>query len=203
MKLFQTFSEWLLRLIWTNLLWIGFTILGLGIFGIIPATIAMFTVIRRWTMKEYDAPIWDTFKKTYFAEWKKSNLIGLIFAGIGIFIFLDLSFSEQMTGFFSLFLYVFFLALMIVFGLTLLFFFPIYVHYTFPTKEYIRQSLFHAIASIKELIILALGFLCIAFLFTRVPGLIPFLGGVLPSFWIMKVCMSRFKRIEDKLNHAA
>ena len=196
MKIFQTFSEWLLRLIWTNLLWIAFTVLGLGIFGIMPATVAMFTVVRRWTMGETDVSVWPIFKEAYFKEWKKSNLIGLIFAAIGLFLFLDLSFSEQMTGFLSLFLYVFFLILMLVYVLTLLFFFPVYVQYTFPIKDYIKQSLFHAVASLKELLLLLLGFLCIGFLFVKVPGLIPFLGGVLPSYWIMKVCMSRFKKME-------
>src|SRR5699024_6846796 len=98
MKLFQTFSQWFVRLMWTNLLWIGFTVLGLGVFGIMPATVAMFTVIRKWQMGETDISVWSVFKKTYFAEWKKSNLIGLIYLVVGGFLFLDLSFSEQMTG---------------------------------------------------------------------------------------------------------
>lgn len=71
MKLFQTFSEWLFRLMWTNLLWIGFTILGLGIFGIMPATVAMFTVVRKWQMHETEISIWSVFKETYFKEWKR------------------------------------------------------------------------------------------------------------------------------------
>ena len=196
MKLFQIVSEWLLRLIWTNLLWIGFTLLGLGIFGIMPATVAMFTVVRRWTMKDFDTPIWSLFKTTYFKEWKKSNLIGVIFALIGGFLFLDLSFSEQMTGFFSLFLYVFFLVLFMIYILTLAFFFPLYVQYTFTIKEYIKQSLFHAIASIKDIIILLLGLAFIVYLLAKVPGLIPFLGGVLPSYWIMTICMKRFRKME-------
>jgi len=108
MKLFQTFSEWLIRLIWTNLLWIFFTVAGLGVFGIMPATVAMFTVTRRWNMKETEFSIWHLFKDTYIKSFKESNLIGLIFLLIGGFLFLDLSFSEQMTGFFSLFLYVLF-----------------------------------------------------------------------------------------------
>lgn len=196
MKLFQVASEWLLRLIWTNLLWIGFTVLGLGIFGIMPATVAMFTVVRRWTLKDFDTPILSLFKTTYFKEWKKSNLIGVIFALIGAFLFLDLSFSEQMTGFFSLFLYVFFLVLFLVYFLTLAFFFPLYVQYAFTIKEYIKQSLFHAIASIKDVIILLLGLTLIGFLLAKVPGLIPFLGGVLPSYWIMTICMKRFRKME-------
>src|SRR5699024_8029613 len=106
----------------------------------------------------------------------------------------------QMTGFFSLFLYVFFLFLFIVLALTLMFFFPLYVQYTFSIKEYMKQSLFHAIASIKDVIILLLGFLCIGFLFAKIPGLVPFLGVVLPSYWIMRVCMSRFKKLEKQIS---
>lgn len=198
MKLFQVVSEWLLRLVWTNLLWIGFTLLGLGIFGIMPATVAMFAVVRRWTMGDTDSSILKTFKTTYFREWKKSNIIGLIFALIGGFLFLDLSFSEQMQGFFSLFLYVFFLVLCIVYFLALTFFFPLYVQYTFTIKEYIKQSLIHSIASIKDTIILLLGLTVIGYGFSKVPGLIPFLGGVLPSYWIMTICMKRFRKMEKR-----
>ncbi|MCJ7842235.1 YesL family protein [Lederbergia sp. NSJ-179] len=198
MKLFQIASEWLLRLIWTNLLWIGFTLLGLGILGFMPATVAMFTVLRKWTMKEFDTPIWPLFTSTYFKEWKKSNKIGVIFALIGLFLFLDLSFSEQMKGFFSLFLYVFFLFLFLIYFLTLAFFFPLYVQYTFTIKEYIKQSLIHAIASIKDIIILLLGLIFIGYLLTKIPGLIPFLGVVLPSYWIMTICMKRFRKLEKQ-----
>lgn len=199
MKLFQTFSEWLFRLMWTNLLWIGFTVLGLGVFGIMPATVAMFTVVRRWHMDDMDISIWSVFKEAYFTHWKKSNLVGLVFLAIGAFLFLDLSFSEQMTGFYSLFLYVFFLFLLLMLCVTVVFFFPVYVQYTFTIKEYVKQSLFHAFSSIKDLILILIGFVFISALFFKVPGLIPFLGGVLPSFWIMRVCMSRFNKMEHQL----
>jgi len=196
MKLFQTFSEWLIRLIWTNLLWIFFTVAGLGVFGIMPATVAMFTVTRRWNMKETEFSIWHLFKDTYIKSFKESNLIGLIFLLIGGFLFLDLSFSEQMTGFFSLFLYVLFLFLLLMLFVTILFFFPLYVHYTFSIKEYILQALFHTFASLKDLSIMAIGFVGLTALFVKAPGLLPFLGAVLPSFWIMRVCLNRFKRME-------
>src|SRR5699024_12881812 len=98
MKLFQMFSECLIRLFWTNLLWIFFTVACLGVFGIMPATVAMFTVTRRWNMKETEFSIWHLFKDTYIKSFKESNLIGLIFLLIGGFLFLDLSFSEQMRS---------------------------------------------------------------------------------------------------------
>ncbi|WP_062108931.1 YesL family protein [Bacillus niameyensis] len=198
MKLFLIVSEWVLRLIWTNLLWIGFTLLGLGIFGIMPATVAMFSVTRKWTKKEFDFSIWHQFKDTYFKEWVPSNKVGIIFALIGAFLFLDLSFAEQMQGFFSLILYIFFLFLFLIFFLTLIFFFPLYVQYAFKTKEYVKQAFIHAIASVKDTLIILLGLAFIAYFFSRLPGLIPFMGGVLPAYLIMAICMKRFRKMENK-----
>src|SRR5699024_5031628 len=190
MILFQTFSEWFVRLMWTNLLWIGFTLFGLGIFGIMPATVAMFTVIRKWQLGKTEIPVWSVFKKTYFAEWKKSNLIGLIFFAIGGFLFFDLSFSVLMTVLLSLFLYVLFLFLLLMLFVTLIFFFPVYVHYTFSTKDYVLQALFHTFASIKDLVIIVIGFAGVVALFYKAPGLLPFLGAVLPSYWVMRICLN-------------
>lgn len=199
MKMFQTFSEWLFRLMRANLLWIGFTLLGLGVFGIMPATVALFTVVRKWNMKDTDFKVYPVFKEAYFKSFKESNLIGLIFLFIAAFLFLDLSFSEQMTGFFSLFLYVLFLFLMLMLVVVILFFFPIYVHYEFTVKEYIMQALFHTFASLKDLSVMAIGFVGLTALFVKAPGLLPFLGAVLPSFWVMRVCLSRFKRLEKNM----
>lgn len=201
MKVFQQASEWILRLIWTNLLWIGFTVFGLVIFGIMPATVALFAVTRRWTMNEFDFSIWKLFKETYFKEWKKSNKIGIIFWLIGMFLFFDLSIAEQMDGFLSLFLYIFFLFLIIVFIMTLMFFFPLYVQYRFTIKEYVKQSFIHAIASLKDTFVILLGLFLIGYLIRKIPGLTPFLSGVLPAYWIMKVCMKRFRLLEKQ--HAA
>ncbi|MBJ4025770.1 DUF624 domain-containing protein [Salmonella enterica subsp. enterica serovar Derby] len=47
---FYRFCEWLMRLAYLNLLWIGFTLAGAVIFGLAPATAAMFAVTRQWTL---------------------------------------------------------------------------------------------------------------------------------------------------------
>lgn len=198
MKMFQHVTEWILRLIWTNLLWIGFTLLGLVVFGIMPATVALFTVTRRWTRKELNFSIWQVFKDTYFQEWKDSNKIGIVFWLIGFVLIVDLRFALHVEGFYSLFLYFFFVFLFLIFIMTLIFFFPIYVHYTFSIKDYIKQSFIYSIVSIKETILILLGLFFIAFLIYRTPGFIPFITGVLPAYWIMNVCMNKFKDLEKK-----
>ena len=41
------FGEWVIRLVYLNILWIGVSLLGLGILGIFPATSALFPVLRK------------------------------------------------------------------------------------------------------------------------------------------------------------
>lgn len=198
MKLFQYVTEWVLRLIWTNLLWIGYTLLGLVIFGIMPATVALFTVTRRWTRKEFNFSIWEVFKETYFSEWKDSNKIGLVFWLIGFVLVVDFRFAFFLEGFVSLVLIFSFIFLSLIFIMTLIFFFPLYVHYTYSLKEYIKQSFIYSVVSMKETIMILLGLFFIGFLIYRTPGFIPFLTGVLPAYWIMNVCMNKFRQLEKE-----
>ncbi len=200
MKLFQYVTEWVLRLIWTNLLWIGYTLLGLVIFGIMPATVSLFTVTRRWTRREFDFSIWEVFKKTYFSEWKDSNEIGLVFWFIGFVLVVDFRFAFFLEGFVSLVLLFSFIFISLIFMMTLIFFFPIYVHYTYSIKDYMKQSFIYSVVSIKETIMILVGLFIIGFLIYRTPGFIPFLTGVLPAYWIMNVCMNKFRKLEEQFS---
>ncbi len=200
MKLFQYVTEWVLRLIWTNLLWIGYTLLGLVIFGIMPATVSLFTVTRRWTRREFDFSIWEVFKKTYFSEWKDSNKIGLVFWFIGFVLVVDFRFAFFLEGFVSLVLLFSFIFISLIFMMTLIFFFPIYVHYTYSIKDYMKQSFIYSVVSIKETIMILVGLFIIGFLIYRTPGFILFLTGVLPAYWIMNVCMNKFRKLEEQFS---
>ncbi|WP_279326382.1 YesL family protein [Bacillus litorisediminis] len=95
----------MVRLVWTNLLWMAFTIMGAGVFGIMPATVAMFTVTRKWKLKEFDFSIRKLFIATYKREFVRSNIIGLIFSIIGVLLYIDLKIAEAMQGTFSVILY--------------------------------------------------------------------------------------------------
>src|SRR5699024_2801656 len=82
--------EVVMRLAYVNLLWVLFTALGLGLFGIFPATVALFTVTRKWVMGDHDIPIFSTFWHTYRKEFFKSTLFGFILFVIGYIIYVDL-----------------------------------------------------------------------------------------------------------------
>ncbi|TDL73654.1 DUF624 domain-containing protein [Rhodococcus qingshengii] len=193
--------EWIWRVILVNLYWVAFTILGLGIFGFFPASIALFTIVRKWLRKEIDLPVWATFKQVYFKEWKRSNGIGLVFYSIGLFLFVDIRIVEQvMTGVFASFLLIIFYIFVFVLLLAVGNFFSLYVHYELPTKEYIKQSFLFTITGLLSTIWIGAGLLVIGMLLIRMPGLIPFISGVAPAYWMMRVNLIRFNTLEKRMS---
>lgn len=196
-------SEWLWRLILANICWIMFTFLGLGVFGFFPSSVALFTVVRKWLKNDLDTPVWKTFKHVYFKEWKRSNKLGLVFYGIAIFLFLDIRIVEAiMTGVFSVFLLILLWMLVFILVLSMGYFFAIYVHYEFSNKQYIKQSVLLSVTSTKTTLWIGAGVFFIGYLIHKLPGLILFISAIFPAYWMMKICLKRFERLEEQvINH--
>src|SRR5690625_3277783 len=89
---FYSITQWFVKIVHLNILWFLFTLMGLLIFGVFPATVAMFTIMRKWIMGEKHIHINKLFWTTYKSEFMKSNLIGVIFIVIGSILYLDLAF---------------------------------------------------------------------------------------------------------------
>src|SRR5690625_4717396 len=135
-------SEWVMRFLVTNLLWLIFnlpivylavhliiveniselvmvtiTIAVLMPFIFFPATVAMFAVTRKWVMKEIDIPIIRSFWNYYKENYLRSMLVDLILSMIWIIYVLDyyyfmLLISESFT--YTLFFFLSFLFLIVL-----------------------------------------------------------------------------------------
>lgn len=195
--------EWIWRVVAINFCWIGFTILGLGIFGFFPASVALFTIVRKWLKKDTDAPLLKTFSRVYFKEWKRTNGIALVYYALALFFFIDIRIvMELMTGMFSIFLLVFLYVVSILLVLSVGYFFALYAHYELSTKDYIKQSFFYATTSISTTIWIGAGLFTVGFLIFKVPGLLLFISGVAPAYWMMVVCMNRFQQLERMVSQS-
>ncbi|MBO0958767.1 YesL family protein [Neobacillus sp. MM2021_6] len=193
--------DWIWRVISANLCWIAFTILGLGVLGFFPSSVALFTIVRKWIRHDTDLSVWKTFKHVYVKEWKRTNGIGLVFYSIGLFLFVDIRIVMGiMTGVFSIFLLVFLYFVAFLFIMSIGYFFSIYVHYQLSTKEYIKQSFLFAVTSFGPTIWIGAGLLLVGMVVWKVPGLILFISGVAPAYWMMRVCLSRFTKLERIAN---
>lgn len=170
---FYKFSVWITRLAYLNILWIAFTIVGLGIFGIMPATIAMFSVARKWiVMDEQDTPIFKTFWNTYRNDFVKANGIGLplfsiVYLEVVAFIIL---FNHEETIYNVAAFGV--VAIFILIAIVLAYLFPIYVHFDLKIIDYFKWSfiigIIHPILTAVMLIGVAAIYYVLLYFFTPI-----------------------------------
>ena len=169
---FLRICEIISKLAYANILWIFFTVLGLGIFGFMPATVALFTVTRKWVMGDRDIPLFKTFWTTYRKEFFKSTLFGIVLFVIGYIIYIDLAFSPT-GGLFTLLRAGLFIC-GISYVILLLYIFPIYVHYDWKKRLYIKYALLLGISYPHYTFLMVIGIGALYYLLVTIPGLIPF-----------------------------
>lgn len=191
-------TEWITKLAYLNLLWLGFSLVGLGIFGFFPATVSMFTVARRWLFGETDIPIFPTYWKTYKKEFFKSNGLGLIILILCGLIVLDLVFMNKngawFTNLFQIPIYLFIFSC----AMTMLYLFPVYVHYELKFIDIFKNSLLIMLINpISNLVIIS-GVITIYLVMKFIPGLAFFFGGSVTAMIIMAACNVAFNRVEQK-----
>ncbi len=172
--------EWIMNLVYVNILWIVFTILGLGIFGIMPATAAMFHVTRKWVMGERDFQIFPLFWEKYKCEFVQIQALGLIFGTVGFLLLFNYHFfSEQniIFGKFSM------LGLMLLYSVSILFLFPIYVHFDMKLLSYIKSTFIIGISHILQGLVIVSGCAFIFIVCSFFSATFFFLFGSLSALW--------------------
>jgi uncharacterized membrane protein YesL len=193
---FYSVSLWSMRLAYINMLWIFFTLSGLIVFGIGPATGAMFTVIRKWVMRETDIPVFKTFWDQYRKDFIKTNLLTMIMLLIGYILYIDLKFFNSMDGFLFQILSYLFIGLFLLFFITLMHLFPIFVHCELKVLQYIKFSFLYGLSYPIITVLMIISILVMYKIVMFIPGLLPFFSIGPLSFILMWVTYRGLMRIE-------
>lgn len=192
------YCDILMRLAILNLLWLGFTLLGLGVFGWAPASQALFRMMGQAYSANglTEVPLkamYHQFRRSFKHEFIRANLMGW---GILLALLLLLVSGRAMilmeTGLFPRMIL---LTTLFLFLSVLFFSFPLNVYRNESFVQTIRSTLTIGIANIHLVVVLlfVLGssiILCILF-----PGLILFYGISVPAAIVMKVATHIFDRI--------
>jgi uncharacterized membrane protein YesL len=195
-----TYCDWIMKFGYINLLWWLFTVMGLFIFGISPATIALFTITRKWLRGETEIPIWSVFWRTYKSEFIRSNFIGLIYLLIGFLFYEDGRIMLKRPGSLNIFITLLLLVIAILFLISSMYLFPVYVHFQLKTVSYIKYSLMMGISQFPYTIIMIaavwLNYMILKFL----PGVFLFFGMSLLSFTLMWAGDKAFHKAQMKVS---
>jgi len=187
-------GEWAFKLFYLNLLWLMFSLLGLGLLGVFPATVSVYTLLRNVMVKSNkNKKLFKTFWMTYKKEFVKSNVLGYTFIVFGSILYIDLKILQQLNASVlnqSIMVFISILIMLII--VIFIYLFPIYVHYNMRLIDYIKHSFILAIGRPLNTIIILLGLSIILLVYMKVPGLIPAFGIILPSTLIMKIASNSF-----------
>lgn len=192
---FHSFGVKLLKIVYLNFLWLFFSAIGLFIFGLFPATISLFTVIRQMLL-EVEKPISQTFWQTYKKEWLRGNAYAAISYAVLLILAIDLYVIYTVESLAILFFPTLIIAFLI-FG-TLFFLFPVYVHFELSFFARIKQAFLFTLTSPATVLLNALIVLGLYCIFNFMPGAIPlFIGSVL-GYFVMTFSLRAFKKVEKK-----
>ncbi|MCH7323086.1 DUF624 domain-containing protein [Solibacillus sp. MA9] len=192
---FHTLGVKLLKIVYLNFLWLFFSMLGFFIFGLFPATIALFTVIRQ-LLCEVEKPISQTFWQTYKKEWLRGNGYAAISYVVIAILAIDF-YAIYSFEFLTILLIPTMIIAFLVFG-TLCFFFPVYVHFELSFFTTIKQAFLFTLTSPFTVLLNACIVLLMYGIFNLLPGAIPLFVGSVLSYFMMQFSMRAFKKIEQK-----
>ncbi|MEH7098307.1 YesL family protein [Neobacillus vireti] len=190
--------DWISKLALLNLLWIACTILGLGVFGLFPSTVAMFAVVRKWMLGEEGGAIVKTFWASYKKEFVKSNILGVIIAALVLVLYADLLFIQNAEKDLAAFLHIPFFIITFIFVCTLFYLIPIFVHYEMKLTEVIKNSFFVMIMNPLSTLYMLIGSFGICFVLSYVPPICILFSGNLLAMLFMKPACNSFNKIQRK-----
>lgn len=191
-------SDWLMKLAYINLLWILFTFLGLVVLGFMPATVAMFTIIRKLMVEEEEFPIFKTFLSIFKSEFLKSNLLGIVLGGVGYILYIDFLYLGSIDGHLHSFLSVALVLITICYIAMTLIILPIYIQYDLKFSQYFKHAFLIALINPHIIIFMAVGIVAIYYIFNFLPGLTMFFFGSGFAMLILWCTFLAINRIESK-----
>ncbi|WP_096155586.1 MULTISPECIES: YesL family protein [Bacillus] len=134
-------AEFVYKFIALNVLWVLFVLAGLGLFGFMPATLALFQVIREWIKGDKEISLFSKFYTFYKQSFVKSNIIGAIFLGIFYIIYVNYSFvSHFYDESIRIFVYILIFGIAAIAIMTFLNVFSVMAHFEYKTLQYIKVA---------------------------------------------------------------
>ena len=198
MTAINKFFDWVARLALLNVLWILFTVLGLGFLGVFPAIAATFTITRMWVSGETDLPVVRTFWKFYKKDFIKSNILGYILSVLGYILYLDFVFLTVSPSNAVNILTIPFVLITFIFILTLLYVFPVFVYYDMKILQVIKSAFFIMFSNPLETLTMLVGTLGIGVILWSFQSIAIFFGPSVLSIIIMMPAYKAFQKVESK-----
>lgn len=197
-NILTVFSEWVTNLFLLQIYWLGGTLIGGIVFGIVPSSIALFSTIRKLFRESKDLNVFDHFKIAYKSNFKNSFVIGFLYLVISLFIYSYYLFLTATTATLFAYTHIFIYAfsfLLIIFSFYLI---PVYIHFEMDMRALIPNTFRILFINMKWNIPMLLTVLAIILVYIKFSVSILFFGMSLPAFAISFFCRKAFQAFQEK-----
>jgi uncharacterized membrane protein YesL len=184
-----------MKLFLLNVLWIGFTLIGFGVFGFFPATVAMFQLIMDW-MNKKDTKMVTTFWNSYKSNFLKSNKMGLVIVLIGSILITDLQFFHRYDTLAFKALYLMNLSMLLFYVVNLLYIIQTFNHFNVSTYQYFKYAILIGITNPIKTIMIIITVILLSFVFLIYPGLFIMFGGSGIALIMVFITKSNFANLK-------
>jgi uncharacterized membrane protein YesL len=192
-------GEWLGRMVLVNVLWLLFTLMGGVIFGLFPATAAMFAVVGRWQAGEAEVPVLRTFWETYRNGFGSSLLIGYALVIVGMVLAADLMFFTWGETVLHHVIAALMVGACLVYASVLCFVFPVHARFRLPWYRCVKSAVVIGAATLPHGLLTFAGCAAIAGVLFALPVLLLLIGGSLSACWMSWRAGRVFMRIEKRI----
>ncbi|WP_138420326.1 YesL family protein [Aquibacillus sediminis] len=192
--------RWFTRVATVNILWIVFSLFGLLIGGVFPATIAALGICRKWLRGEHDIKIWQVFKRVYRQEFYVSNMVGWLLTIIGIVLYVNYRLIGLSAGEFSFVVPFAFYFILFFYTIIVIWIFPLLVHYQTSWLQQIKNALIIGLTKIHYTLANGIILMLVIYFSLKFPGIIPFFSFSLITLGIMYVSIQVFNKIDNNKN---
>lgn len=192
-------AEFITMLAVLQLMWIGLTLLGGIVLGIAPATVGLFSVMRKRLqgedgLKTLTKMYWQTYKK----EWIQANKIGVTLIIIGYFLVLNLRILLAMPAGSNFIMLSIMTLVAILYGVLCINIFQVFTHYELPFLRYFSTAILLSVSFPIQAIGSFLGVFVLYKLFAFIPGLLPFFGISVTVIFLTWMSSQVFKMKTEK-----
>lgn len=167
------FFDTLLWIACLNLLWVAFTLLGLGVLGAGPATAAAQILVRRRARGDA-APLLRGFAAEYVRNFGRANVLALPVMGVAVALAMNWNYFSGAGNLFSQFMAAGIFVVAIFLAGATCYVFPMYARYELPLAQYLLTSSRFAVRHLAGTVILLFISAAVVYASRAVPGLIPF-----------------------------
>lgn len=196
----QGLFNWIAKLAYINVLWILFSLMGLVVCGVGPATISVFTVIRRMLRDGDGFSIWRLFLQTYREEFWSANKLMLVIVPVFIFIYFDFIIIQSLP--YSVIIDYFVFPALIVFTLLVViitsYLLSVSVHYKLTLRVNIKHACLIAGLYPLTAVLIISGLFIFTIIVFIVPAIIPLYMISVPALIIQACTMRSFRKLSAR-----